>query len=91
MTEPTSAQAPAAGRPGVDAVAGLLAAAAIFLGVVAIAYHPARVAPAAILAGLVAAGMSRRWLKLAAVGVAAGAVGWLVGMAIAVVTNHPLW
>ena len=91
MTEPTSAQAPGAGRPGVDAVAGLLAAAAIFLGLVAIAYHPARLAPAAILAGLVAVGMSRRWQRLAAAGVAVGALGWLAGMAIAVVTNHPLW
>jgi uncharacterized RDD family membrane protein YckC len=91
MTDPTPVQAPAEGRPGVDAVAGLLAAAGIFLGLVAIAYHPARVAPAAILAGLVAAGMSGRWQRLSAVAVAVGALGWLAGMAIAVVTNHPLW
>lgn len=91
MTEHLSAEAPPQERPAVDAVAGLLAAMAIFAGLVAIVYHPARVAPAAIFLSLVAVGMSRRWTRLAAFGLASGAVGWLAGMTFAVVTNHPIW
>ena len=68
-----------------------MAAAAIFLSVVAVAYRPARLAPAAILLALVAAGMSRRWSRLAAWGACAGAVGWLAGMAVAVLLDHPIW
>lgn len=78
-------------RPAVDAVAGLMASAAIFLGVVAIAYRPARVAPAAILIALLAGAMSRRWGRLAGIALAVAGIGWLLGMAIAVVTDHPLW
>lgn len=88
-TEPTPA--PAHARPGVEPVAGLLAASAIFVGLVAIFYRPARVAPVAILLSLVATGMSRRWSLLASVALGVAALGWLLGMTLAVITNHALW
>lgn len=87
----TAQPEPARPRPAVDAVAGLLASCAIFLGVIAVFYRPARVAPAAVILALLAATMSARWSRLAGIGALAGGLGWLVGMAIAVATNHPIW
>ena len=86
-----SRPAPAPARPGVEAVAGLLAAVALFVGLIAIFYRPARLAPAAILLALLATGMSRRWSTLASIALGVAGLGWLIGMAIAVVTNHALW
>ncbi len=77
--------------PG-EAVAGLLASAAIFLSAIAVAYRPARLVPVAAVLALVAtamAGQRHRWLVLAAI--AAVGVGWLLGMTAAVVTNNPLY
>jgi hypothetical protein len=82
---------PAGQHPSVDAVAGLLATAAIVVGVVALAYRPARLAPAAILISLIAATMSTRWRTLASVAVIVSALGFFVGMTIAVVTDSPLF
>jgi hypothetical protein len=82
---------PAGAATALDVVAGLLASLAIFVGLVAIFYRPVRVAPAAILIALIAAGMSARWRRLASIGVAVGALGWLAGLSIAVVLKHPIW
>ncbi len=68
-----------------------MAAASIFVGLIAIAYRPARVGPAAILIALVAAGMSRRSSRLTGTAALVAGLCWACGMAIAVVTNHPLW
>jgi hypothetical protein len=78
-------------RPGVEAVAGLLAAAALFIGLTAIVYRPARLAPAAIVMALLSVGISRRWSRLAALAAAVSGFGWLIGMTIAVLTNHPIF
>jgi len=86
-----SRPAPAPARAGVEAVAGLLAAVAMFVGLIAIFYRPARLAPAAILLALIATGMSRRWSTLGSIALGVAGLGWLIGMAIAVVTNHALW
>jgi hypothetical protein len=79
------------GHPAVDAVAGLLAAAAIAVAVVGIAYRPARLTPAAILLSLIAAAMSTRWRTLAAVAAVVAGLAWLVGMSIAVLTDGPIF
>ena len=68
-----------------------MASAAIFIGLIALAYRPVRVAPAAIFLALVAAGMSRRWTTLAGIAAGVAALCWLCGMAIAVITSNPLW
>jgi hypothetical protein len=77
-------------RPA-DAVAGFLAAAAIFVSLTGIAYRPVRLVPVAILLALVAAGIGGRNARLSAAAVAIGAASFAVGMAIAVVTGNPLY
>ena len=77
-------------RPA-EAVAGFLAAAALFASFVALVYRPARIAPAAILVALVAAGMGGRHARLAAFAVAVATTCWVVGMIVAVLTDHPLY
>jgi Mn2+/Fe2+ NRAMP family transporter len=84
--------------PAVDTVAGLLAAASIVLSAIAMGVglllqvdaHPARLAPAAIILALVAARMSERYQSLALKAALFGAVAWVVGMTIAIVTDGPL-
>lgn len=77
-------------RPA-DAVAGLMAALAMTIGLVAVAYRPARLAPAAFIVALIAVGIGGRHQRLAAWAVAAAAIGWLVGMTIAVATERPVF
>ena len=85
--------------PAVDTVAGLLAAASIVLSAIAMGVglllqvdaHPARLAPAAIILALVAARMSERYQSLALKAAMIGAISWVVGMTIVVVTDGPLF
>jgi hypothetical protein len=77
-------------RPA-DAIAGLLAAASIFVSLMGLAYRPARLVPVSILLALVAVGIGGRNARLAQLAVAAGAACFAVGMALAVLTGHPLY
>jgi hypothetical protein len=77
--EPTSAS---------EAVAGFLAAAAIFVGGLELVYRPFRLAPVALLLLLVATVMSRRHLRLIALGFAVVGVCFVVGAGIAVWLHH---
>jgi hypothetical protein len=78
-------------RPG-EAIAGLLAAAAIFLGVTELAYRPFRLAPLALILLLVATVMgSEREQRLVRIGFASVAVGFVAGAALQVITHHPLY
>ncbi len=72
-------------------VSGLLSASALFAALLALAYRPARIVPAAIVLALVAARMSDRHHRLAAVAVAAAAICWVLGMTFAVITNNPIF
>ncbi len=74
-----------------ETVAGFLAAASIFVSAVGIAYRPLRLIPLAIVMALIAAGIGGRALRLATWAVGIGAVAFAVGMAVAVITSHPLW
>ena len=74
-----------------EAVAGFIAAAAIFASLLGVAYRPARIVPIAILLALVAARMTERYSRLAGFAVAVGAVCFLVGMTVAVLTENPLY
>jgi hypothetical protein len=74
-----------------DAIAGLLASAAIFASVIGLAYRPARIIPFAVILALVAARMSIRWSRLAGFAVAVVVICWVLGMAIAVLTQNPLY
>ena len=82
----------------VDTVAGLLAAGSIVLSAIAMGFglllqlhaHPARLVPVAIIAALVSARMSERYQSLALKAALFGAVAWVVGMVVAIVTDGPL-
>ncbi|HEY8726139.1 MAG TPA: hypothetical protein VIL91_05495 [Gaiellaceae bacterium] len=78
------------GRPA-ETVAGFLAAAAIFLSLVGVAYRPLRMVPFAILLSLIAAGIGGRNERLATYAVSIGAACFAIGLAVAVITSHPLW
>ena len=74
-----------------ETIAGLMAAAALFTSLIAVVYRPVRVAPAEIVIALIAAAMGGRHSRLAAAAVAVGAVAWAIGMAVAVITESPLY
>jgi hypothetical protein len=77
-------------RPA-EAVAGLLASAAIFMSMIALAYRPVRIIPAALVVAFIAAGIGGRHRRLASVAVAIAAICWLVGLTIAIATSRPLY
>jgi len=77
-------------RPA-DTIAGLLAALSVLASAIGLVYRPARLIPFALLLALIAVGMGGRNARLAAAAVAIGAVCFVVGMAVAVITNHPVF
>ena len=77
-------------RPA-ETVAGFLAAAAIFVSLVGVAYRPLRLIPFAIVLALIAVGIGGRAERLATYAVAIGAACFTIGLAVAVITSHPLW
>jgi hypothetical protein len=77
-------------RPA-DAIAGLLASLSIFASLAGIAYRPGRLIPSALLLALLAAAMSGRHLRLAAFAIGIGGACFVIGMAAAVITDHPLY
>ena len=83
---------PVAGREPVSyTIAGLLAAAAIAAGVVALVYAPGRIGPGAMLAALLAAAMGGPHRRLAAFAVAISTLCWFFGMIIAVVLERDIF
>jgi hypothetical protein len=77
-------------RPA-DAVAGLLASLALFAGLIGLVYRPARLIPVAILIALIATAMGGRHARLAAAALVVCGVCFIVGLALAVVTNNPIF
>lgn len=74
-----------------DTVGGFLASMACFIAAIGVAYRPLRLIPLAILLSLIAAGIGGRSGRLAMVAVIFCGVCFVLGMAAAVVTSHPLW
>jgi hypothetical protein len=70
-------------------VSGYLASFAIFFSFLGIFWHPLRLIIPALVLALVAAGMAKGRLQLAAVLI--GGVCFFLGMALAVATGHALW
>jgi len=81
---------PGRSRPA-EIVAGYLCALAIFASVVAIAWHPLRLSPLAMLLALVGAAMAGRDRTLPLAAVAISGVCFFLGMTVAVVFSRPLW
>jgi hypothetical protein len=77
-------------RPA-DAIAGLLAALSVLASAIGLAYRPARLIPFALILAVIAAGMGGRHARLATTAIAVGAVCFVVGMALAVITNNPVF
>jgi hypothetical protein len=77
-------------RPA-EAVAGLMAAGALFLGAFEIFYRPFRLAPVALILILAATVMSSRQQRLIRLALAAVGIGFVVGAALQVIFNHPLY
>jgi len=59
--------------------------------VISLAYRPGRLVPAALLMALLATAIGGRHQRLAALAIAVGAVCFVVGMALAVLTDNPLY
>ena len=79
-------------RPSpVEAVAGLMAAGAMFLGFFELFYRPFRLAPVAVVLLLFATVMSERQQRLIALSFAVVGVCFVVGAGIQVSTHHPLF
>jgi hypothetical protein len=79
------------GDPPADAVAGLLAALAIFGSCIALVYRPIRIIPFTILLALVAAGIGGRNQRLAGIALAVSGVCFIAGTFFAIITNHPIF
>ena len=77
--------------PPSEAVAGLLASIAIFVGALELVYRPFRLAPAALILALVATVMSREQPKLIPVAYAMIGIGFIVGATLQILTHHPLY
>ena len=74
-----------------DRVAGFLCAFSFALSGISIARTPALLATAAIIVALVAARMTERHRRLAAVAVGVGTAAFVVGMFVAVVTDNGIY
>lgn len=74
-----------------EAVAGYLAALAIFVALIGVAWHPLRLIGPAIVVSLVAAAMGGRHRRLAFASVLIVGGCFFFGMMIAVITSHALW
>jgi hypothetical protein len=74
-----------------EAVAGLLAAGALFLGVLELAYRPFRLAPVALILALIATVMSREQQRLVMLAIAVIGICFIVGATLQVLTHHPLY
>jgi hypothetical protein len=75
----------------VEAVAGLLAAGAMFIGFFELFYRPFRLAPAAVILLLVATVMSTGHQRLIGIGFAVVGICFVAGAALQVITHHPLF
>jgi hypothetical protein len=77
--------------PVSQVVAGYLAAAAIFAGVIALFWYPGRLGLAAIFAAIVAAGIGRSVQRFTGLAMAVATLGFFFGMVIAVFLDRPIF
>jgi hypothetical protein len=72
-------------------VAGYLAAAAIFAGVIAVFWYPGLLGLAAIFTALIAAAIGRSVGRLTAIAMVVATLGFFFGMVVAVFLDRPLF
>jgi hypothetical protein len=85
-----SAIEPTRGRPS-ETIAGFLAAMAIFICLIGVAWHPLRLILPGIVVAMIAAGIGGRHQRLAFAAVLIAAACFFFGMMIAVITSRALW
>jgi hypothetical protein len=85
-----NAAEPTRSRPS-ESIAGYLAAMAIFICLIGVAWHPLRLILPGIVIAMVAAGIGGRFQRLAFAAVLIAAACFFFGMMVAVVTQRPLW
>jgi hypothetical protein len=81
---------PIRARPA-DTIAGFLAAMAIAICLIGLAWHPLRLILPGIVIAMIAAGMGGRHQRLAFAAVLVAASCFFFGMMIAVITSRALW
>jgi hypothetical protein len=74
-----------------DTIAGFLCAFSLAVSGIALVRDPGLLAPVAIVLALVAARMTEAHRTLAAIAVGAGGVAFVLGMIVAIWTDHPLF
>jgi hypothetical protein len=74
-----------------EAVAGLCATLAIFLGALELFYRPFRLAPVAVVLAILATAMSNRQSSLIPIAWASIGIGFIVGATLQILTHHPLY
>jgi hypothetical protein len=77
-------------RPS-DSIGGYLAAMAIFICLIGLAWHPLRLILPGIVVAMIAAGIGGRYQRLAFAAVLIAAGCFFFGMMIAVITSRALW
>ncbi len=90
MTSATPAAPSARTRP-LETLGGFLAAAAITVALLGIAYKPMRLILPATLIAIACVMIGGRYHRLATWAVWIATVSWFVGMVVAVITNHAIW
>jgi hypothetical protein len=78
-------------RPPSEAVAGLLASLAVFVGALELVYRPFRLAPAALILAIIATAMSREQPKVIPVAYAMIGICFITGATLQILTHHPLY
>ena len=74
-----------------ETLGGFLAALAIFVSAIGVAYRPLRLIPFAVVLALLAVAIGGRSARLAGAATAFAAACFVLGLAVAVATSHPLW
>jgi hypothetical protein len=77
--------------PPSEAVAGLLASIAIFVGALELVYRPFRLTPAALILALIATVMSREQPRVIPVAFAMIGICFIAGATLQILTHHPLY
>jgi hypothetical protein len=90
MSDP-HAQAVSPDRKVVEALAGFMAAAAIFIALMGLAWRPLRLTVVAALLALVATAIGGRSTRLAATALFVAGACWMVGLVVAILAHHPLY
>jgi hypothetical protein len=77
--------------PPTEAVAGLLASLAIFVGGLELFYRPFRLAPAALVLAIIATIMSREQPRIIPLAYAMIGICFVAGAVLQILTHHPLY